>query len=423
MTRHTASIRLHRVMLALLIGFVPLATSAQIRLGPELQVNTYATGQQTFPSVSWQPGGGFVVVWNSEPESPAASGIFAQRFDASGARLGEELEVKPATTIASSANGAIASDTSGGFVVLWSTHWADGSYRGVFGRRYDSSGVAQATEFGVNTYTTFDQLGPAVAPGLDGSFTVAWESHLQDGSGWAIVGRRYDGSGGALGDEFRVNTHTTHYQFMPAITSDAAGNFVVVWCSEWQDGSTGGIFGQRFDASGAHVGGEFQVNTFTPRSQELPSVASDGDGRFLVAWRSDDGNFDDGVFARRFDASGQPMGSDFQVNTYTTGDQSLNGVAADDRGNFVVVWSSEGALDGGGHAVMARLYDSSGRPHSGEFVVNAYRTASQTYPAVAFAPDGRFVVTWHDNGGQDGHGHGIFAQVFAQDLVFRDGFE
>jgi len=33
------------------------------------------------------------------------------------------------------------------------------------------------------------------------------------------------------------------------------------------------------------------------------------------------------------------------------------------------------------------------------------------------------VVTWHSNPNQDGSGHGIFAQVLAQDLVFRDGFE
>lgn len=60
MTRHTPSIRRHRVVFALLIGLVPQATSAQIRLGPELQVNTYTTGHQTSPSVAWQPGGGFL---------------------------------------------------------------------------------------------------------------------------------------------------------------------------------------------------------------------------------------------------------------------------------------------------------------------------------------------------------------------------
>ena len=53
-----------------------------------------------------------------------------------------------------------------------------------------------------------------------------------------------------MGPEFQVNTYTTAWQFWPVVASDPAGNFVVVWNSNGQDGSYNGIFGRRYDSSG-----------------------------------------------------------------------------------------------------------------------------------------------------------------------------
>ena len=73
-------------------------------------------------------------------------------------------------------------------------------------------------------------------------------------------------------------------QWRQVVASDAAGNFVVVWKSDGQDGSGRGVFGQRYDASGARAGAEFQVNTYTTGDQDRPRVASDAAGNFVVAW-------------------------------------------------------------------------------------------------------------------------------------------
>jgi hypothetical protein len=62
------------------------------------------------------------------------------------------------------------------------------------------------------------------------------------------VGSEDDSSGARLGREFRVNTYTTSSQFFPAVASDSSGNFVVVWNSFDQDGSGHGVFGRRFSA-------------------------------------------------------------------------------------------------------------------------------------------------------------------------------
>ena len=70
------------------------------------------------------------------------------------------------------------------------------------------------------------------------------------------------------------------------------------------------------------VGSEFQVNSYTTSAQTYPAVAADAEGNFVVAWTSSlqDGYYD-GIFAQRYDRAGQPLGTEFQVNTTAVGYQ------------------------------------------------------------------------------------------------------
>ena len=64
------------------------------------------------------------------------------------------------------------------------------------------------TEFQVNTYTSDNQQEPSVTGLADGGFVVTWMSGNQDGSSWGIYGQRYAADGAASGDEFLINTVT-----------------------------------------------------------------------------------------------------------------------------------------------------------------------------------------------------------------------
>ena len=59
----------------------------------------------------------------------------------------------------------------------------------------------------------------------------------QDGSGYGIYAQQFDASANAVGSETRVNTFRTNDQHAVDVAMDAAGDFVVVWQSEGQDGS------------------------------------------------------------------------------------------------------------------------------------------------------------------------------------------
>jgi hypothetical protein len=328
---------------------------------------------------------------------------------AQGNPLGPEFRVNTFTTDWQYLP-VVASDALGNFVVVWTGRGQDGSASGVFGQRFASSGTALGPEFRVNTYTTNSQVVGSVAFDALGNFVISWSGNLQDGSGFGILGQRYASSGTPLGLEFRVNTYTTGFQGGPALTSDASGNFVIVW-SSYQDGSGTGVFGQRYASSGFPLGPEFRVNTFTTGQQQAPIVASDTSGNFVVAWNSlgqdGDGN---GVFGQRYASSGAPLGPEFRANTYTTSSQSYPSVASDPSGGFVVIWSS--AQDGSLVGIFGQRYASSGAPVGPEFRVNTYTPGSQFYPSVAADSAGNFVVVWASID-QDGSAWGVFGQRYA----------
>ena len=108
------------------------------------------------------------------------------------------------------------------------------------------------------------------------------------------------------GAEFRANSFTTNSQSSAAVAADADGDFVVVWQSFGQDGTspaTYGVYARLYDAAGVPRGPEFRVNTTTAGSQSAPAVAMDADGDFAVAWVSYVVTSTE-IRVRRFSASG-----------------------------------------------------------------------------------------------------------------------
>ena len=165
--------------------------------------------------------------------------------------------------------------------------------------------------------------------------------------------------------------------------------------------------------------------TCNPNSTDclsVPAVAADSAGNFVVTWsRPMDALSLDDIFLRRVDASGVPVGDEVQVNTHTPLWQRAARVATGAAGSFVVVWESLSGQDGSYSAVFGRRFDGTGTPITSEFQVNSYSTGNQANPAVAGDGSGAFVVTWISDG-QDGSAHGIFGQRL-QPLLFADAFE
>jgi hypothetical protein len=345
----------------------------------------------------------------SSSNTPASTRLNVNTsFEGLRARRGE-FQVNT-YTLSNQRESAVAMDADGDFVVVWESAGQDGSSYGVYAQRYHASGVARGAAFKVNTYTSNNQSNPAVAMDAAGDFVVTWQSEGQDGNGREIYAQRYNTAGAAQGNEFRVNTETTGSQSNPAIAMDADGDFVVTWEGPYQDGDGNGIYAQRYNASGSPQGSEFRVNTYTSNNQNNPAVAMDTDGDFVVIWQSYHDESGRGVYAQRYNASGSPQGSEFRVNTYTSNNQERPAVAMDSDGDFVVTWSSYGQ-DNSRTGIYAKRYNASGVVQGSEFRVNTYTSSYQSSPAVAMDAAGDFVITWQSE--QDGDDYGIYAQRYS----------
>jgi hypothetical protein len=373
----------------------PASVEAQA-IPPEFQVNTTTAGNQSGASIGMNGQGLSVVVWSDGSVPPGR--IASQRYDQYGTPLGSETILS--TQIGSSSPSAAMGPSH--FVVAWD--WMDmGVTEMVDGQLYDINGTPIGAQF---SYLGRD---PSVAMHSSGSFVLVWER--VDTLNINIIGRRFDSFGNPVGSEFVVNSYIPDSQESPSVAMDASGNFVVVWQSSGQDGSTTGIFGQRFDNLANKIGPEFQVNTYTNLQQDNPDVAVDALGNFAVVWQSNqqDGS-SQGVYAQRYTSAGIPVGGEFRINQETNGQQGYPSVAMNDGSDMIVAWASQ-YQDGDNMGVFARRFDPTSAPLEDEFQVNVYTTNMQISEDVGMDDSGDFVVIW-ESYGQDGDAYGEFGRRY-----------
>lgn len=381
--------------------------------------NTYEAGEQGGPDVATLPNGDIVILWRSfEQNGGSNHDVFGKRFSSDGDEIqsptsgqngavGTEFRVNnytPNTQSLTGASYALAPLKDGGFITTWGSWAQDGDRWGVFGKRFSLNGTEQAValsgtngalgnEFRANVFITDWQVYSCVAQLLDGGFVFSWSSVGQDQIGtYGILGKRYasngtelampgSGQGGALGNEFIVNTYRPDNQVGSCITHLMDGGFVLAWHSTGQDGDQGGLFGKRYASNSSEV--------------TLPTSGTRG-----------------------------AVGAEFPINYYTQGDQWRCAITSLTDGGFLVVWHSNGQ-DGSNHGIFGMRYASNGAeialPTSGtrgavgaEFPINSYVINDQTNPRIAGLLDGGFVATWQSNS-QDGIGWSVYGKRFRAD--------
>jgi hypothetical protein len=400
----------------------PLIAAAQTpRLGDEFQVATFTVGAQEAPAAACDASGNVVLAWQGRPsgnDHDLVRGIFFQRFDAFGSPLGAQTEVDPEPVCSlPRLLPEICRDAAGNTVLVY-RQFPTLDLRAA---RVDSAGTPIGTEFQVAggaglTYSVLLYGGHDVACEDGGDFVVAWTDGTYSGAN--VRARRFASAGTPIGTEFQVNSFTS--AFFPSIASDDDGDFIIAWTQVTGSGLPDiDVFARRFDSSGMSAGSEFRVNTFTAGFQLLPSVAADMDGDFVVAWV--DGYLTSpihgqdgeggGVFAQLYASAGTPVGTEFAVNQFTVGDQTFPSAAMDLNGNFVIAWQSDDQ-DGSGSGIFSRRFDSGGGSLAGEFQVNVYTYGQQLGPSVGREDSGNFLVAWTDASARDGDGGGVFARRF-----------
>ena len=234
------------------------------------------------------PGGGFVAVWYDTSTAADGSGtaIKGRLFGAAGTPLGAEFLVNSASS-GNQQRPDVAILASGGFVVTWWDEDADGpGASGIKAQRFGASGE----KIGGEIFVTAPQSAPLnqaeVTGLLSGGFVVTWtdlSGRGTDSSGTAVRAQVFDAAGLKVGGEIQVNGNTAGGQSAPSITALASDGFAIVWKDDTGDSSGSGVKGRIYDAAGASVGDEFLVNVQGYAGQSHASIDALGSG-FVVSW-------------------------------------------------------------------------------------------------------------------------------------------
>ena len=366
----------------------------------QFQVNAFTAGDQAYPAACVDAQGRATLAWESRGMDGAGNAVVTRRYDRDDAPLSGEVVVN-STRAGDQQAPAITCTAGGDYVVVWESRVQDGDDFGIAAQRFGADGGPRGGEMTVNAYTAGRQRAAATCSDAAGNFVVAWQSDAQDGDGDGVFAQRFGADGARRGDESRVNQTSEDSQARPALACTIAGDFVVAWQSRGQDGDGDGIFARRFTADGLPAGDEQRVNVETAGNQQFVALAALAGGGFIAAWESRDGQDGDGagIFARRLAADGTPLGDELSVPSFTAFDQELPAVAALD-GGFVVAWSS--FHDGDEVGVFARRFDAAAAPTGAEFQVNTYTQgvqgalSAEPHPlAIAAGPAGDVLIAWH----------------------------
>lgn len=256
---------------------------------------------------------------------------------------------------------------------------------------YFACQVQGLAEFQVNVRTSRGQAEPAAAAAEDGSFVVVFHSYFgyRETSN-DIVGRRFDSMGNPLGAEFEINGAQKENQKKAAIAMRADGKFVVAWESQEPNDPNWHVFARRFDADGIAVADRFKVND-DPNGR-YAKVAMNESGTFVIVWEQQDmihPPYPKNISFKLYEANGNLV-TGGKVNLVAG--CRLPDVGMDDAGNFTVVWTQEVAGQTS-DAIFVRQYNADA------IAVDPCRVSTVEFtllaePSVSVNSNGHFLVTW-----------------------------
>lgn len=247
-------------------------------VGAEKRVTTTAESSAKAAVVS--SGDGFRVVWVEALDRGNNEEIFTARLDSAGDTVDSLVRVSddPSISYAPSVASGGSEDA-----IAWHD-WRSGN-----GDLYLARMGAAGEQIGADLQLTSDgadSFVPALAPGPEGGYAVAW--HDSRGVVWDVYFRRLDATGLPVGVETKLSDSIADSTF--ASVAFTGSEYGVAWQQE-VDANRERILFARVSASGEKLG-ETVVVSDGPAMSSQPSLTWTGSG-FAVAWQDNrDGNYE-----------------------------------------------------------------------------------------------------------------------------------
>ncbi len=407
------------VLVALLLAFPALVRSqTNYLLGDtDVALSGALRGDQTFPSVAFGLGGGFIV-WQDNVSDPNGLGVSGRRLNADLNPAGDVFVVNE-TLGRDQQRPRIAMLPDQGAVVVFQS--GKPGAQNVYTRFLAPSGGFTTGEILVNNtaYNATNRFrtnwvlirnnrprnqkyrirevikgrqefnaNPIAAVLADGSVVIAYSSS-----------RVYATNTFGLSEQLRWNDRRSIF-----ITNRTRVPVNIKY-DFMQD-----IYLQRLSAAGQKLGAEFRANQFANFNQRDAALASLENGNFVVAWVSEQQRFQNSVdiYARIFNSLGNPLGNEFRVNTVDRpgGSPAVTAIAG---GGFTICWAEKAAERANGQDIICRTFDSGGNPGGDAVGVNTFTYGDQFSPSIVKA-GAQQIVVWTSMG-QDGSWQGVFGRA------------
>ena len=377
-------------------------------------------GQQIDPAVastndsgSTALNGNYVIVWTSVIKGQ--TNIVGQMYKSSGVEIGGAFQINTSTST-SWGSPAVAMDSAGNFVVVWSGAGPNASANNtsdVYGRSYNANGQALTGQFLIDQYVpSAQQPGvqnqPRVAMSTDGTFVVSWTSspiYLNlsnlNAVNSAIFARIYNNADVPVTNEFQVTPPSKSASTLSDVAMDANDNFVITWEGDFQNSSTWGVYGDYFTA-------------LNKTAAKLPTSWSSTGVKLLSQSPNVRGSFNSTTPVDLRD-KGPRIAMFPSTSTAPSG--------------FVVTWADFISTTSG-YSVLAQQFGPNGTANSSGalntasvVVVNTPQSLTgagwQLEPAVGVDPQGDIGITWTtfgqdnaDNGAPGIRDYGIYANIY-----------
>ncbi|MEQ8764160.1 MAG: hypothetical protein RL885_09545 [Planctomycetota bacterium] len=292
---------------------------------------------------------------------------------------------------------ALDADSEGHLLVAWGSRRQEAGTFGVFAQRFDVLGRRLGTEIHVNEYLPGAQTNPAVTIDASGQAWIVWESGEQDGHAGGVFGRRFgmheDGSFAALSGELAINETTRGHQGDASVAVDADGRALVTWISNHVGRPV--AMGRLFDASGEALTQEFRLGDADQGRESVASAAATPDG-FVTTWAAADADgFPATIRTRRFTAKGEAQGASVAI-AGKAGEWHIEpSIDSADDGRHVIAWMAD-ATQQGDYCVLAQVFGADGKPVSGVLDVARAEGGYKSGASVAMSSSGRFVVSYNE---------------------------
>lgn len=324
----------------------------------DLWINTLLNLEvQDEPAIGWSSGGRVLVAWSERHGYDGEQmGIFARLLNPNGTFATNEFQVNVAGA-ASQWRPLIAPRVGGGFLVAWSGDW-DGD---AFFRILDDAGAPLSGDVRIAFWDNDAQVDPVVAQASDGTILAAFVDFSGTGgvgNGLNLWGRRFDAAGNAIDPtEFALLPFADGDQREPRMVVDGLDRFVLVYQDAAGDGSGNAVLCRRYTSAAVPLGPPFRVNTTTASDQVEPRVAAAADGSFAVTW-TDWSQGTPRIVLRRFDANAAALSGEIVVNENVAFATRSNVALAPDGSALCVAYDAQGDLTD----VFVRRYRASNTP-------------------------------------------------------------